>query len=59
MPFKQVRALISGDLGHLRSMPLLPFAAAADRARLTLKCLTKVVVQTAAVPTTKSSCESL
>ena len=35
-PFKQVRALMSGDLGHLKAIRLLPFAAAAAKAYLTL-----------------------
>ena len=32
------------DRGHLRAMRLLPFAAAADRARLTLNTATALVV---------------
>jgi hypothetical protein len=35
--YKQVRALMLDDRGHLRTMWLLPFAAAADKARLTFK----------------------
>ena len=32
-----VRAMMQCDRGHLRAMRLLPFAAATDKARLTLK----------------------
>jgi len=32
---KQVRALMSGDRGHMRTMRLLPLAAAADEVRMT------------------------